>query len=632
MLLRFFIKIFILSACLVLGSLFYFFTTEWFDFSVLENYDPGKPSIVLDANNKEICRFELEYDKREHITSDKLPDILVKAFIAAEDRSFFSHYGISLKGLLRSFLVNLYHMRYIQGASTITQQLVRVFFLSNERKIVRKLKEVFLSLALERKFSKEQILELYINNIYFGRGIYGVEAACRRFWNKSAHEVNAKEAATLAAVAKSAYIYSPLNSPLTSKKRRNIILRSMYLIGYISEEEFEEYKNSNLDLCDKIPGNPMRLYIQEWIRGWVENEWGRDVLYKKGLKIKTTIDLDAQKYAEKSFEPVVRKLRKTQGKSLNGGMISIEAHTGKIRALIGGLDFNESQFNRGFQAVRQTGSSFKPIVYAAAIQAGYSFDSTWIDEPLEMTLGREIWKPRNWTRRFDGEMTLVKALSTSNNIVSIKTFLKVGPDPIIELSKKFGIYRELRPYPSLSLGTAEATVEENTAAFNVFASNGYYTKPFLIEYVRDQWGKKVWSGEPYKVKVLDSVTNSKMINALSLFMKRRKLFLNKEHWLDVEVIGKTGSTNDSTTNWYVGSNPELTTAVYIGRDDSKPMGGHVFSNQTTYPIWFNFNKSIKCAKKTFYTDPSLRECSINWITGEASSEDSVDTVSILKEA
>jgi len=207
---------------------------------------------------------------------------------------------------------------------------------------------------------------------------------------------------------------------------------------------------------------------------------------------------------------------------------------------------------------------------------------------------------------------------------------KVAIDEAIELAKEFGFSRDLKPYPSLALGTAVATVEENVTAFNVFASHGYYVKSFLIEWVKNRKGKKIFSHVLYRKKILDDITNSKMINALSVFMKRKKKFWPEEHWLDVEVIGKTGSTNNSTSNWYVGSTPKLTTAVYVGRDDGQGMGQYIYSSQTTYPIWFNFNKKIKSDEPNFYVDPSLKEIDIDWLTGQPSLEEDINTITILK--
>jgi penicillin-binding protein 1A len=611
---KIFVFIFLFSS-FFLGLFFYLFEYDWVDCSSIQNFSSNKPSIVFDKNGKEFFRFEL--DRREPISYEKLPEVLIKAFIAAEDHDFFNHNGISFKGIIRSTLTNIYRGKIVGGASTITQQLARGLFLSREQKILRKIKEIFLAFQLERRFSKKQIFELYVNNVYFGRGIYGVEAACQRFWDKSVAKISLEEAATLAAVAKSARWYSPLNDLEKSAWRRNIILRSMMRLKFISKEEFETCKKKEMNIKNYVRGDSIRLYIQERIRLWAEKKWGRDALYKSGLKIKTTVDRDKQSLAEFLFVEKIKILRTKVGEQVNGGMISIEPQTGKIRVCIGGYDFKESQFNRAFQAVRQMGSSFKPIVYTAAMQAGIGMDTVMVDEPIRMTIPgcEKIWKPKNWTRRFDGSMTLAKAISFSNNIITIKTLLKTGMEKVIGLAKKFGLNRSLKMYPSLALGITEATVEESVAAFNVFANNGFYVEPYLVEWVKNSFGRKIWEHHVVKRKVLDTKTNSKMVNLLSLRMQKLKENFGKKSWIDADVIGKTGSTNGACTTWYVGATPELTTSIYVGRDDNKPMGEYVFGSQTAYPVWLDFYKKLSFNKKHFYIDPRLREICLDWVTG-----------------
>lgn len=597
----------------MLGSFFYFFEKEWIDVSRLESFTPAQPSVVLDDEGKEFTRFAL--DRRVPVHYDQLPDVLIKAFVATEDHDFFSHIGISVKGIIRSMLVNLSRGRIVQGASTITQQVARGMFLSRKQTFLRKAQEAFISFQLERHFTKKQILELYLNNMYFGRGIYGVEAACRRFWDKPVKDVTVDEAATLAAVAKSAKLYSPLNAPERAKKRRNVNLRSMRKLGFISKEQYEEAREKPIVLRDYVPGNVVRLYIREHIRKWAEKKWGKDTLYKKGLQIKTTINIEKQRLAEEIFCKKITELRKQVGEQLNGGMLSIQAHTGKIKVCIGGYNFRESQYNRAFQAVRQMGSSFKPIVYTAAIQQGISMDTVMIDEAIQMDLPgcQKTWKPKNWTNRFDGPMTLARALAYSNNIITIKTLLKAGIKNVVALAKLFGISRAITEFPSLALGTAEAKVKENVAAFNVFANNGVYVEPYMVAWVKDAWGRKIWEYEGEQRRVLDSKTNGKMVNALSMRLKKMKAV--HKNWIDAEVIGKTGSTNEAVSTWYVGATPTLTTAVYLGRDDNKPMGKYVFGSQTAYPIWLDFYKRLTFTKKRFYIDPELKEVAIDWVSG-----------------
>jgi len=624
----FYISFLLASFCT--GIFFFLLQKEWVDFSILEHHQTAKPSILLDDQGKEFARFAL--DKREPITYDKLPNILIKAFIAAEDWYFFSHYGISIKGILRSLLVNLCHGKKAQGASTITQQLARLMFLYYDKTFTRKIQEMFIAFQIERNLTKEQILEHYLNNIYFGRGIYGVETACNRFWNKQIQDITIDEAATLAAVAKSARLFSPLNAPLMAQKRRNIILAQMLKLDFISQTQYEEFHQKDIIIRDFIPGNPMRLYIQEWIRNWAENRWGKNTLYKKGLQIKTTINLEKQELAEEIFYKKIDEIREKIDEKLNGGMLTIEVSSGKIKTLIGGYNFHESQFNRAFQAVRQIGSIFKPFLYSCALNNGFEMDDIEIDEPLELEmLDGQIWKPRNWTHNFDGPMTLLRALTLSNNIVTIKLFLQLGAKNVIKWARKFGLKNKLPPYPSLALGTAETTVEEVASAFNVFANYGNYIKPYLVEWVKNEWGNKLWENENVKWNVLDSKTNSKMVNALTYRIKRAKVLLNTDKWIEAEAIGKTGGTNEATSTWFVGSTPELTTCVYVGRDDGKPLGQNVYANKITFPIWLDFNKNLKFVQKHFYVDPELKEVAIDWVTGLPTQNlNSLRTATILK--
>lgn len=612
----------------LLGFIIFLFRYPFIDFSSLENIDTGKPSIVYDNNGKELFKFALE--KKEYISLDKIPKYLIDAFIAAEDHDFFSHSGISIRGIIRSFLINLYHKRVVQGASTITQQLIKILFLSYERNFLRKIKEAFLAFQIENFLTKEQILELYINNIYFGRGIYGVEAASKRFWNKGTSEVSLDEAALLASVAKSAKFFSPLNSISGAKSRRNIVLNSMNKLGFISDEEYINSRSCEVEIKLGSDLNPMRLYVQEWIRQWLERQFGRELLYKKGLKIWTTLNLDFQAKAEIIFRRRLYILSKLYGHDINGGMLSIDVTTGAIRSFIGGIDFYNSQYNRAFQAYRQMGSSFKPILYSAALFSGIDMDSTFVDEPLQLYLSQnQVWMPRNWDEQHHGTMTLAKALTISNNIIAIKVFLKIGSSVVLDFAKKFGIHRNLQDYNSLPLGVAEATIEENAAAFNVFANHGYYVKPYLIESVYNEFGEKIYENLFKKHQVLSLDVASKMVNALSIRMQKTKEY-KKRNWIDSESIGKTGSTNRSTTTWFVGSTPEITTSVYIGFDDNRSIGKNIYATHTSYPLWLEFHRLISTRKKVFYLDPKLKEALIDWNSGRQVDKQYENTVFILK--
>jgi penicillin-binding protein 1A len=597
-------------------------------------FEDTKAGLVLDDQDQILFKFEL--DKRTYITINNIPEVLTRAFVAAEDHDFFNHMGLSFRGIVRSAFVNVYNGRVVQGASTITQQVARLLFLTHQRTWWRKLQEVLLALQLENIYTKHQIFELYLNNMYFGRGIYGVEAACQRFWAKSVNDVTLEEAAVLAAVAKSARFYSPLNAPQSAKKRRNVVLASMKNLGFISAEVCAAAQAKPLHVVEVRQGNPLRLYVQEWVRTWMEQRWGKDATYSQGMIIKTTLNQQAQRAAEEAFVGVVGPMSRKLGPSLNGGLITLDASSGAIKAFVGGLNFYQSQFNRAFQANRQIGSSFKPIFYALALTSGFELEDIFYDEQVTFVMPNgSKWTPKNWNDKFEGAMTLARALTYSNNLISIKLLLKLGAERVANMARLFGFSQPIVPYPSLALGTVEGTVVENAAAFNVFANHGVYVKPFFIESVKDRSGKKIWQHEPMHKKLIDQVVCSKMVRALQLRMELAKR-QSQEGWFDAQSIGKTGSTNGAATTWFVGSTPEFTTAVYVGRDDGKPMGTHVFASKTAYPIWLALHRELTYHKQRFYIDPRLEEVPVNWLTGELSYPDEIGrydshTIMLLKE-
>lgn len=597
-----------------------------------EPYVRSLPTRVLDARGGELFRFE--QDKHAPISYNKLPKHVVHAFLTAEDHNFFYHHGISVRGIIRSFVQNIRHRRIVQGASTITQQLVRLSYLSHERTYFRKIKEILLAFYIERKLSKEQIFERYINSIYFGRGIYGIEAAAKRFWGISASQLSLAQAATLAAVPKSARFYSPLNAPAQALKRRNAILRVMPAPGVVTGSECAAASKEPLGLSASAQQNPIRLYLHEWIRLWLERQWGRDQLYSAGLTVKTTIDPDLQQRAENLFKEHVKELRGSLDEKLDGGLMSLDVMTGKIRASVGGYSFTDSQYNRSFMAVRQMGSIFKLLVYSVALEQGEEMDHIYIDEPISMKLPNgTVWEPRNVSRRFDGPMTLVRALNRSNNIITVKLLQKVGYQPVIDRAHLCGLSRNLVEYPALALGIAEATVQEAAGFFNVFANNGVYVEPYLIEWVKNEAGVSLYKHHFHSHKVMSEEVNAKMVHALGNNLRTLSKEYKTHQWLDAECFGKTGSTNGATSMWYAGCTPELTTVIFMGRDDAKALPPSALAISSVFPLWRLLMKDHHHARKFFYRPAGLREKVIDLKTGrEVSQEKSYSTGSILVNA
>lgn len=608
------------------GMLCFFVENHQVDFSLLEKQGLFKPTIVFDKHGLEIMRFQR--DRRNPVSYEKLPVCLINAFIAAEDWNFFYHNGISFKGIVRSILVNLYFGGKRQGASTITQQLVKLLFVGTERTFARKIKEQLYALAIERHYTKEQILQTYLNNVYFGSGIYGVAAAAQRFWSKHVWELTVDEAATLAGIVQSPNKLCPLFYPLSAQQRRNIILLKMKKLGFLSEELYAVAKET-LVCVDTSARRSVAPHFRELIRQFVENEWGKEALYDHGFSIQTTLDFAIQAKAEAVFYEQITALRESLKMAVDGALVCLDNESGGITALVGGYDFWTSQFNRAFQAHRQIGSIIKPFIYAVALQQKKSFLQTYIDEPIAISYDRVNWKPRNYDRTFRGEMTLASALSRSNNILTIKLLLEIGIDPVIAMIEKMGLAYGLAPYPSLALGCIDAPLITVASCFSIFARKGMMTKPYYIEWVKDRWGKKIWKERIATQQIFPEIITDQVASVLQISLDRIKKMRDSNDWINSEAISKTGTTNDSRTCWFIGSTPELTTAVYVGCDDNRPMGENVYPVKTAFPIWSAFHRQIPAHKKQFLWHPSLERVFVNERTGVRSQAGASDVISLL---
>lgn len=613
-----------LTAVLCAGFFAALFHNNPVDFSALEQYETGRPSILLDDTGKEWARFAL--DKREPVNIQKVPKHLIQAFVAAEDWHFFSHSGISFKGIVRSTLVNLYHGRIVQGASTITQQLVKLLFFDSQRTFKRKIQEQLYALLVEQQFTKEQILQTYLNHVYFGAGIYGVEAAAQRFWGISAQKLSVAHSALLAAIVRSPGHYCPLWFPLSAIQRRNVILHQMKRRNFLTESEYETAIKEQLNLVEQKENN-LALHAKETLRTQLEQLFSKEQLYTGGLIVQTTLNQEQQKIAEQAFTKQMQKLQQSLGPEIEGGFLSIDVKTGAIKALVGGVSFAQSQFNRALQAQRQQGSAFKPLLYSAALLEGFSYLDIAIDEPLTVQQGNQIWEPKNHTLEYEGPMTLARALSYSNNIISAKIILAIGPQKVIDLAKKCRIKGPLYPYPSLSLGCVDSTVSEVAGMFNIFANNGIYVEPHLITWVKDRWGKKIYRTQIDTQQVLPPEVAQKTAQVLSFGTDRRKR--KAKEWVDSDAINKTGTTNDSRTCWFAGSTPELTTVIYVGFDDNRSMGKNIYPVYTAFPIWLNYHKKIPTKTKTFYHSPTLHKVPFNIKTGKQTSYRNHDDIFYL---
>lgn len=601
--------IFICITCFLCGSIFFLAHYPLIDISALEQPIRAQPSIVLDDKGDEWTRFQL--DRREPILLQHMPKHLINAFIATEDHDFFQHSGISWRGIVRSLWVNIRKGRFVQGASTITQQLVRLTFLSHEKTFTRKIKEQLTSFIIEYQCTKEQILETYINIIYCGAGTYGAQAAAQRFWKKNVDQLSLAQCALLAGLAQSPSNYCPMYEKNQERclTRRNLVLSRMLHHDVITQKEYDTAIKEPLNVHME-KDQTLAPHAREMVRQHLEQLVGRDRLYAGGLIIKTTLNQKIQKQAERTFKRGISVVRPKA--PLDGALIMLDASNAAIKALVGGYDFEESQFNRATQAQRQIGSIFKTFVYATALQQGSNLTQLEVDEPLTSI---KNWDPHNVHKRFEGPMTLAWALATSNNIIAIKTFLKVGAEAVIKLAQACHIPGPFVPYPSLALGCTECSVLQATAAYATLVNQGNYQEPYLIEWVKDSWGTKLWKHEAISEQVLSPAISSQLVQALQLVPSLLKHRYSKP-WVDVESIGKTGTTNKMTNCWYMGATPNYVTGIYIGCDDNRSLQGIVSSTQTVVPMWLELNKNIVHAQKNFYLDPYLKMVHIHPRTGE----------------
>jgi penicillin-binding protein 1A len=697
----------ILSSAIALGGIYFYLSRDLPKISSLTDYRPPVITTVYSDDNRKIAEFYNE--RRIVIPFSEMPKMLIYAFIAAEDARFFKHKGIDFLSIIRAYFKNIEAGTIVQGGSTITQQVTKSFLLTPEKNYTRKIKEAILAYRIDKKFTKEEILFLYLNQIYLGHGAYGVEAAAENYFGKSAKDLNLAECAILAGLPQAPSRYSPFKSPEKAKQRQIYVLNRMITEGYITNIQATEAINTKLDIkprrnwyIEKVP------FYTEHIRRYIENKYGHDTLYNDGLKIYTAVNIEMQKAARKEIERGLKALDKRQGyrgplkhlaeeeieafskelqkaleenpveegKIVNGviievndtndnvivrignaqgiiyinsmrwarkpdpevpyyedrvkhpgevldigdvilvkiknkitdsdlweleleqepkaqaAMLSIEAETGHVKVIIGGRDFRKSQFNRAIQSRRQPGSAFKPIIYAAAIDKGYTPASVIIDSSIvfEDTEHNFTWKPRNYEEKFHGPTLLRDAIAKSRNVVTIKILKDIGIDYAIDYARKLGITSNLSRDLSIALGSSGISLLEIVKAYSVFANLGYLIEPVFITQIIDRNGNVIEEAAIKRKKVIDQSTAYIMTSLLEGVVKygtgRRVRELNRP------VAGKTGTTNNLHDAWFVGYTPRNITGTWVGFDDESSLGKSETGSRAASPIWLGFMKYV----------------------------------------
>lgn len=719
------IPVFILAIIFGFGmTLFLYFSSHLPDFTSLKESQPHAYSVVYSEEDEVIGKFLLH--NRIPIPYEQIPPMLIKAFLAAEDSEFFHHHGIDMKGILRALLKNLMAGKIVQGGSTITQQVAKTFFLTPQKSLLRKLKEVAYAFGLERTLSKEEILHLYLNNIYLGNGAYGIEAASESYFNKRVQQLNLSEMAMLAGLVKAPSRYSPIHHFSRAKERQAYVLGRMAELNYITPSQKEAALRAPLRIQSKESIFFSKApYFTEFIRQQVEKKYGKEKLYREGLRIYTTLNLRLQKAAQEAIEAGLRELDKRQGfrgpierlsekelkdllrrkrtglsplpvneifegvilskddskkiytvwvedrkgvlpysemgwalqvkptshfkpskiKSpgdllqpgdlvqvkikevspkdqslllsleqkplVQGALLCLDPKTGYIKAMVGGRDFTESQFNRAIYSRRQPGSAFKPLIYAAALEKGYTPSTILMDSPVEYPDhdGGSYWAPKNYDKNFLGPITFRNALAHSRNVVTVKILEEIGIDHALKFIKRMGIESPIQRNLSIALGTSGVSMLELASAFSIFANGGEKIKPICIKKIVTMKGEVLEEnisfgeeengegeeGEDEEPYPFVSPPREQVLSPQHAFIMTHLLQGVVQHGtgqrakiLGRPVAGKTGTSSDYADAWFIGYTPSLLAAVWVGFDDKTSLGRNETGARAALPIWISF--------------------------------------------
>ena len=728
---------------------FFAFSSLWYfssglpDYKKLTNYQPPVSSRVYSENGTLIAEYALE--KRLFIPYESVPKKIIISFLSAEDKNFFSHPGIDAKGIIRAIInnfTNILKNKRLEGASTITQQVAKNFLLTNEVSLNRKIKEAILAFRIEKTYSKERILELYLNQIYLGEGTYGIAAASLEYFDKSVKELSYEEAALLAALPKAPSKYNPFRFPELAKIRRDLVLNNLEENRFISKEQLTNLRKKKIKLKKKKIKllNEANSYSEE-VRRIINENYGFKKLYADGLAIKVPLNVNYQINSQIALREGIESYDRRQGwrgvitnknrdsdwkqkikniktdptlnwklaeiveienekinikilnnnnigyikvdsikwalkknifetfkekdivfvkknknnwdlkqyPKVNGAIVVLNPHNGKVKALVGGFSFKSSEFNRATQAKRQPGSAFKPFVYAAALENNYMPNSIILDAPFiaKQGVGLKNWKPENYGKRFYGPSTLRKGIEYSRNLMTVRVAEQLGLKKILKLSRELDIYDDIPELLSVSLGSAETTLLNLTSAYATFVNGGKKIKPILIDRIQDRRGKTIFNSDNrdcsgcdrysqneskipsiksnYK-QVISEETAYQMTSILEGVVKRGTG--KKLRDLGVPLAGKTGTTNNNFDAWFIGFSSELVIGVYVGFDSPKSLGRYETGSKAALPIFKNFikNSLYKNEFKEFSIPKNIHFAPINYDTGKKSSFNNSKTV------
>ncbi|RJQ76847.1 MAG: penicillin-binding protein 1A [Desulfobacteraceae bacterium] len=586
----------------------------------LESFKPSAITRVYSAD--QVLLAELYIERRDPVNLAQIPEALKIALLTTEDRQFYRHSGIAVRGILRAALKNLLRGRLSEGASTLTQQLAKTLFLTPRKTFVRKMREAVLALQLERRYTKDELLTLYLNQIYFGSGAYGVAAAARTYFNKAIQDLSLSECALIAGLAKAPSRYSPLVSPELARQRRDVVLRQMRATGAIDQTTYDKAIEAPVSVASDKDENHKATYFRHYVRGALEDILGDNLVYKGGLTVYTTLSYRTQTAAQEAIREGLARLEIRM--QLNGmpaprpqaALLALDVNTGGIISMVGGRNNHPENYNRAVAARRQPGSAFKPIVYALAIERGFQQTQTILDAPVVFQHHLETdWQPENFAKSYSGEISLRWALAQSKNIPAVRLIEKLGPSSVVQFAHHLGINSIMHPNLSLALGTSEVTLMELTAAYAVFANQGKYIKPYGILEIRNRDGNIIWNAKPEQSIAMARASAAVITDMLTAVI--REGTARSAGLLPGPLAGKTGTTSQFKDALFVGYSPNVAAGVWVGNDDNTTLGLEETGARAALPIWMDFmqHASVDQPRMFFDIPDDVRPVDVDSKTG-----------------
>lgn len=573
------------------------------DVRVLRTYAPTETSHIYDIKGKWLASIHGEAN-REVVPLDKISPELKRAVLAIEDSHFYLHQGINPSSIGRAFKANWENGNVVEGGSTLTMQLVKNVFLTHKRAFSRKVAEAVMAIRLEQILTKDQILELYLNQVYWGHNNYGIQTAAESYFNKKASDLTLAESAMLAGIIQAPEEYSPFVHYKTAKQRQALVLARMRELNWITPQEEAAARKQPLKLGKVTSFQGSQLpYVTDAVKQELIQKFGRETVQKGGMRVQTTIDLGFQRMAEDFIAREHRRLQRRGLWKTELALAAVDPRTHFIKAMVGGSDYEKSQFNRATQAIRQPGSAFKPFVYYTGFASGrFSPESTVFDTPVRYRDGVRGYSPRNYDGSFSGPMSIRQALAVSRNVPAVKMGRAVGLDKVIEVCRTLGIKSPMEPVISLPLGAIGLTPMEMASAYATFANNGWQSDTTLIVQVTDTQNNVILDNTPKPKLVLDPWAAASTTSIMQSVINGGT---GKMASIGRPAAGKTGTTSSEKDVWFVGYVPQLSVAVWIGRDDNRRLASGVTGGHYAAPIWRNFmNRALDGVSVEYFVPPS----------------------------